>query len=600
MKQHADTLKKTRTPKACLLKNILSVLPSRIPLRVKITLPYLFLAILLAISASFLFSNIIFHTVEERFYNQLGEVGILSSEFLITEENKLLDTLRLLTHTKKVADLIHQNNPEELRNLIFGIAVNQQVDSVEFLNLDGYPVLSMRHRRGSTIEDYQTTTGGDNTVFKSWDFVNNVLNQTTDHLGDKYSGIAETDGGNFFFVSGPVYNESKQLVGVIVVGTRLDDLVGRMYTGVLAQISLYTKDGKVLASSFPFQPDPLQAELAQKTLAFQNDRKSPLRNIENKRGFFISNLAYYEILGPWEARGGSDLGIIGAALQTSFMVKQSPATRFQLSIVIAAAFFLVIMIGLSLAQTITRPLENLVLASQKIASGSLDVQVDVGTRDEIASLAGSFNQMITSLKQSRADIIEAYDRSLEGWAKALELRDKETEGHTQRVADLTVALAERLGIDGTDLDNIRRGAILHDLGKMAIPDNILLKPGPLTEDEWEIMKQHPDYAYEMLKDIHFLETSLEIPLYHHEHWNGTGYPRGLSEEKIPLSARIFAVIDSWDALTNDRPYRKKISPEDALKILEDNASIVYDPNVVSTFKEYVKTSKMILSDETGK
>ena len=593
MKKHADALEKTRTSRTCLLLNSFPVWPSRIPLRVKITLPYLFLAILLAISASFLFSNIIFHTVEERFYNQLGEVGILSSEFLVTEENKLLDTLRLFSHTKNVPDLIAQNNPEELRNLIFGIAVNQQVDSVEFLNLDGYPVLSMQHRKGSTIEDYQTTTGGANTVFKSWDFVNNVLNQTSDHLGDKYSGIAETDGGNFFYVSGPVYNESKQLVGVILVGTRLDDLVGRMYSGVLAQISLYTKDGKVLASSFPFQPDALQPDLAKDTLAFQEDLKSPLRNIENKRGFFISHLAYYEILGPWEARGGNDLGIIGASLQASFMVKQSPANRFQLGVVIAAAFFLVIMIGLSLAQTITSPLDNLVLASQKIAGGSLDVQVDVGTRDEIASLANSFNQMAVKLRQSREDMIEAYNRSLEGWAKALELRDKETEGHTQRVADLTVALAERLGIAGSDLDRIRRGAILHDLGKMAIPDNILLKPGPLTDEEWEIMKQHPDFAYEMLKGIHFLESSLDIPLYHHEHWNGTGYPRGLSEDQIPLSARIFAVIDSWDALTNDRPYRKKISPEEALKILEDNASIVYDPVVVSTFKEYLETSEMM-------
>ena len=214
--------------------------------------------------------------------------------------------------------------------------------------------------------------------------------------------------------------------------------------------------------------------------------------------------------------------------------------------------------------------------------------MEADSNDEIAIVATSFNQMIASLKESRSDILNAYDRSLEGWSKALELRDKETEGHTKRVAYLSEELAKRLGVQEDDIVHIKRGAIIHDLGKMAIPDNILHKPGPLTHDEWDIMKQHPVYAYEMLKDIRFLEPALDIPLYHHEHWDGGGYPHGMAQEEIPLAARIFAVIDSWDALTNDRPYRKKVSNKDAINILDLNAGKIYDPKIVSIFKECIK------------
>jgi len=321
------------------------------------------------------------------------------------------------------------------------------------------------------------------------------------------------------------------------------------------------------------------------------------RDSSKIRNFSISNLGYYEILGPWEVRGDQDLGILGASLRENFIVKQSPTTRLQITGVVALALFLVILIGLNLANTITRPLTRLVTASQTVASGNLDVAVKSDSNDELAILAKSFNQMIDSLKESRADILEAYDRSLHGWTKALELRDKETEGHTMRVAELTVEIAQRLGIEGDDLTHAKRGAIIHDLGKMAIPDSILHKPGPLTDDEWEIMKQHPAYAYEMLKDIKFLQPALQIPRYHHEHWDGSGYPHGLAGEDIPLTARIFAVIDSWDALINDRPYRKRLSCIDALHTIENNAGTIYDPAIVIEFTEYIR--KKVLECSPG-
>ena len=177
----------------------------------------------------------------------------------------------------------------------------------------------------------------------------------------------------------------------------------------------------------------------------------------------------------------------------------------------------------------------------------------------------------------------AYDATIEGWSKALDLRDKETEGHTQRVTQLTASLAKMMGFKDSEILQINRGALLHDIGKMSIPDRILLKPGPLTDDEWTIMRAHPSIAYEMLSPIKYLQLSLDIPFCHHEKWNGTGYPRGLKGDKIPLSARLFAVVDVWDALTSDRPYRSAWTPGKALEYIRSEAGSHFDPDVLKHF-----------------
>ena len=186
---------------------------------------------------------------------------------------------------------------------------------------------------------------------------------------------------------------------------------------------------------------------------------------------------------------------------------------------------------------------------------------------------------------------EAYQRTIEGWVHALDLRDRETEGHTQRVTELTLKVAETLGFSHEELTNIRRGALLHDMGKMAIPDEILQKPGPLNEVEWEKMRQHPIYAYEMLAPISYLLPALDIPLYHHERWNGSGYPHGLKGENIPLIARLFAIIDVWDALRSDRPYRKKMPRREVIKYLREKSGHLFDPKLVEVFLTVIESEE---------
>lgn len=197
--------------------------------------------------------------------------------------------------------------------------------------------------------------------------------------------------------------------------------------------------------------------------------------------------------------------------------------------------------------------------------------------------------LFSNLQQANQELREAYDATIEGWAHALEIRDKETEGHSRRVVSLTADMAARFGFEAADLEHIIRGVILHDIGKMGIPDEILHKPGPLTEEEWVIMRRHPVYAYEMLKDIEYLHPALNIPHYHHERWNGSGYPEGLIGEAIPLEARIFAVVDAWDALTSDRPYRDAWSVEKTKQYLLDQAGKEFDPEIVKVFLEVVAT-----------
>ncbi len=197
------------------------------------------------------------------------------------------------------------------------------------------------------------------------------------------------------------------------------------------------------------------------------------------------------------------------------------------------------------------------------------------------------NQLFENLQRSNFELAIAYDETIEGWSKAMDLRDQETEGHTQRVTRLTQQMGAFIGMNESEFVQIRRGALLHDIGKMGVPDRILLKPGELTAEEWASMRQHPRLAYDMLSPITYLRQALDIPYCHHEKWDGTGYPRGLKGKGIPLSARIFAVVDVYDALTSDRPYRKAWSTEKTLDYIREQSGKHFDPEVIETFLKVI-------------
>ena len=187
--------------------------------------------------------------------------------------------------------------------------------------------------------------------------------------------------------------------------------------------------------------------------------------------------------------------------------------------------------------------------------------------------------------------MEAYDNTLEGWAKALELRDKETIGHSRRVTSLAIELAEALGLDEKDCMNVKFGALLHDIGKMAVPDQILKKPGSLNDEERKIIEGHPQAGFELIKDIKYLDQAANIPLYHHEKWDGSGYPNGLAGEEIPYIARLFAIVDVWDAITSNRPYALSWPIPIARAYLKEEKGISFDPDILDVFLSLEQTYK---------
>jgi putative nucleotidyltransferase with HDIG domain len=189
------------------------------------------------------------------------------------------------------------------------------------------------------------------------------------------------------------------------------------------------------------------------------------------------------------------------------------------------------------------------------------------------------------------ELQQAYNSTLEGWALALELRDKETQGHSVRIANLTLKLARRMRLPESQMENIRGGALLHDIGKLGVPDTVLLKHSTLSPDEWAIMQKHPTYAFEMLSQLKDFKESIDIPYCHHEWWDGSGYPRGLEGEEIPLPARIFSIVDVWDALTSDRPYRDAWNRDEALAHIINQAGTHFDPHIVNEFIQMIVESK---------
>lgn len=201
--------------------------------------------------------------------------------------------------------------------------------------------------------------------------------------------------------------------------------------------------------------------------------------------------------------------------------------------------------------------------------------------------------LIGSLQRAHAEMVKVYDSTIEGWTRLLDLRDHATEGHSRRVTELTVRVGRALGLPEAELTHLRRGALLHDIGKIAVPDAILGKPGPLTNSERAVMQQHPRLAYQCLSSVEFLAPSLDIPYCHHEKWDGSGYPQGLFGEEIPLSARIFAAVDIWDALTSDRPYRNAWSHEQARDHLLSLSGTHLDPRVVKVFLSAVATEPCV-------
>lgn len=548
-----------------------------VSIRIKIILPFLLIAIALAVAAGYMAWQVASDSIQERFVNQLIEVGKLSNEGMVRQEDQMLETLRLLANTNGVPQAIVNQDANALRNLALPLAVNTSEDAIIILGIDGVSILSMYHRPDGLVEEYIYIQGDEQ--MRPWEIVQLVIQNKSDNRGDKFAAYHKISLGNYFFICGPVLDENQSPVGAILIGRNVDRLVQELREETLAQITLYDTLGNPIATTFI--EFPKLGPLTSLDVVNRQDNESEIREL------VISGIQYSEILGAWKARGET-LGVIGASFSQNFLVRMGRSTWLRAFTLVIVAILLVVAVGIFTSNIISQPILRLERAASLVAEGNFDVKILSTGHDEIARLTQEFNSMVKRLQEARTDLISAYDSTIEGWAKTLEARDHETWGHSHRVVNLTIRLARAMGIPEEQIVHVRRGTFLHDIGKLMIPDNILKKPGPLTEDEWVIIKQHPQAAYEFLKDIEFLEKAINIPYCHHENWDGSGYPRGLKGTDIPLEARIFTVVDTYDAICSERPYKKARSPEEAFQELEKGRGTQYDPEVVDIFLKVMR------------
>jgi putative nucleotidyltransferase with HDIG domain len=465
-----------------------------------------------------------------------------------------------------------------LREVIIPAAITADVQYVQIIDKGGENLLAALKTQRAAPQDYRLILTPE--IFSDEAFVLGALTGSSDHMGDKFSGVAHLPWGDFFCVSAPLRGPTGETIGAVLAGISLGGLVDDIRARSFAETTMYSLTGEPVVSTLLAPALEVPRDLAQEILA-EAEGKSYLRIVE------VGGVDFTELLAPLEIRGGSEIGLLGTALRQSYLMQSGRITRGQIAGFVAFAILLVVAAGLYLSHNIAQPLARLAHAANQVASGNFGVQLGVKGGDEIAQVARAFNKMVVSIERSNRELISAYDKTIEGWSRALEMYDQEVQGHTQRVAGLTVLLARAMHIRGVELDHIQRGALLHDIGKMAIPDVILHKPSTLSAVEREVMQLHTQYAAEMLSPIEFLEPATVIPKYHHEKWDGSGYPYGLAGEAIPLAARIFSVVDVYDAMSSDRPYRYGWLDVDVIGHLRRLKGRQFDPVVVDTFIDVV-------------
>ena len=388
-------------------------------------------------------------------------------------------------------------------------------------------------------------------------------------------------------IASPVVNTDGSVVGVLAGQIRMTD-IWRITDGIRigdsGYIVLLNKRGDVIAHPDKsrvwekFSPSsPAQLAENPQSLQFFDDAGVPM----------VASLVPLSKLGPWDNVGWSVVVVEPESEAFAIMT----ATINQTLWTVALALAILVITALLLSRSITGPVIALAEGTRRLMRGELGYRVEMDRGDELGALARSFNEMSATIGQQRDDLEESYKATIEAIATALDLRDHETNNHARRVTFLAMAIARRLNMSDSDLANFEKGALLHDVGKIGVPDGYLRKPGPLTAAEWAEMKRHPEYGYRVLARIPFLADALPVILHHHERYDGRGYPGGLAGKDIPLAARIFAAADTYDAITSDRPYRAGSPTSAAVAEITACSGTQFDPAVVRAFVD-------VMSDES--
>jgi putative nucleotidyltransferase with HDIG domain len=538
-------------------------------LRRRIVLPFIVLVVFVGAVGIAVVSAQVGGSVEGAVDNGLVRSSLRSNDRLAAVENDRLQQLRAATNTTGIDTVVARGDGAAAGRLLGPIVGNAQPEHLvlRLVNSNGRQLVGLR-RNGSVVESLS-----DATSYASQPAVQHALRGDRDALGDKYVFLANETPPMLYWVA-PVWSETETpaVRGAVLLGQSLTEIAQAITGSGSLAVGFYGLSGTVLASSLAGSPS-LSSEVRHEVTP-----ETPVRVATQWDG-----RPYRLLVNDWAMRG-AQIGYLAAAVPADDLSGSLNAIRFVLVALFGAIALGTILIGLALAERITRPIDQLVASMRVVSAGDYSRRVQVESPDEIGYLAKTFNEMTAALQEQIRARDEAYFRNLEALARAIDARDPYTFEHSARVAAISLELAEGMKLPEAEMVVLRRAGLLHDVGKIGVSDKILAKPGPLNDEEWASIKRHPVIGYDMLKDVPFLQPSLDPIRHHHERWDGEGYPDGLKGASISQLARIVTLADAFDAMTSDRPYRTGFSFEFAAQSIVSEAGRQFDPAVVEAFK----------------
>jgi putative nucleotidyltransferase with HDIG domain len=572
----------------------------RSSIRQKIVLPFFVLLAFVGMVGTALITSRATTATVSAFEGSLLRASLLSNDKLAVLEAERLAQLRAATDTQGVAAALATDDTASLIRLLQPIQANAWPAQLTLRVLDktGREVLTLTPAGDDAIERNLARVcnagAGCARELQPLDEiprVRDVLASRTDAQGDKYVFPLKESAETMLYWIGPVRSDGLaqpaadpqniKVVGAVLLGESLIEIRDSVRDSRASDLVFYDPSGHVLLSSLNGVPS-----LTPSTLTQVGQRPA-------RTSLTIDHHPYEFLVGNWRLRN-SAIGYLAVALASDPLEASVAEIRWLMVLVFASAALMILVFGTLVARRITRPVEHLVQSTTAVSRGDLGHRAPIESNDEIGFLAESFNAMAASLEQKTTELEESYFASIESLARVIDARDPSTFGHSTRVAAISLQIAQAMGLDGESRKTLRQAALLHDIGKIGIEDRVLRKPGSLTVEEWDAMRQHPLIGYKMLSGLRFLEPSLVGVLHHHERWDGTGFPEGLKGDAIPAYIRILSVADALDAMTSDRTYRKGLTFEEALAELQNGTGTQFEPASVEALTKRASEVRVLL------
>ena len=527
----------------------------RRPLRQQIIVPFLLLLVFVAVVGIAAVTYQVTSAGMAGFDQGLVRASVQANDRLATLEAGRLNDLRALAAAPGLPVAVATNDGPALSTL-FAADTRSALEAhvtIRILDGQGHSLLSMppdSERVGLAA-------------------IRQVLAGAIDGRGDKFLAVVPERGGPVVYWSAPIRDAQRHVIGAVLLGESISNLAAELRPANGGRLFFYGPTGEPIVGSIP----SLSGEVRQSVTSDRLMRVS----------VSADGHTYAVAVSDWMMRGERQ-GYLGLGLPAESVVNNVLTLRVVFLLTFVGTALVVLVVGGLLARRISQPLEKLVNSMKTVAGVDLSQRAPGGPADEIGYLTTSFNEMTASLEEKTKALETTSFASIEALARAIDARDPYTYGHSARVARLSFEIAEEMGLPPDQLIALSRASLLHDIGKIGVEDRVLRKPGPLNPRETAAMREHPVIGYEMLKGLHFLESSLEGVRHHHEHWDGGGYPDGVKGEDIPLAVRILTVADALDALTSDRPYRTAMSFLDAVHRIEAGAGNQFDPAVIRALR----------------